>query len=140
MNKKIITLLLSIFCIITVVLISVLGKVPESSSRIKVESIEFVDSRIQLNESNEKYIFLDKGISEYQLKYKLNPEKPTDTDVTFAIISEAEHANISKDGLITFNTEAQIIVRIWSNFLDNKTDTLIIDFKVSSGDPIDIDW
>ena len=142
MNKKIVVLILFIFCLIATILISVYGKVPEDSSRTPVESIEFIDpttddGECKLNSSGEKIIEIETGTTEYQLNYKINPDYATEQNVTFVIINGAEFATISETGLITFTSEYSITVRIYSNFYDNKTDVVIIDFVGEKGEVID---
>ena len=143
MNKKIVVLFLFIFCLVATILISVYGKMPEDSSRTPVESIEFVDpttddGECKLTSDGNKIIEIETGTTEYQLNYRINPDYATEKNVTFVIINGAEFATISETGLITFTSEYSITIRIYSNFYDNKTDVVIIDFvgeKIEIIDP-----
>ena len=143
MNKKIVVLFLFIFCLIATILISVYGKMPEDSSRTPVQSIEFIDPETEdgeckLTSDGNKIIEIETGTTEYQLNYRINPDYATEQTVTFVIINGAEFATISETGLITFTSEYSITVRIYSNFYDNKTDVVIIDFvgeKIEVIDP-----
>ena len=133
MNKKVVVLLLAVFCIIATIVMSVFGKVPEDTYRTAVETIEFVDptqedDKCKVNSEGEKVIEIPMGTTEYQLKYVINPSDATELDVTFVIINGAEFAQVSEEGLVTFNKEYSITVKIYSNFYDNKTDEVIIVF------------
>jgi hypothetical protein len=140
MNKKVVAMLLVVFCIIATIVISVFGKLPEDSYRTAVESIEFIDptqedDKCKLNSDGDKIIEIPVGTKEYQINYIINPSDATELDVTFVIINGAEYAEISKEGLITFTKEYSITVKIYSNFFDNKTDEVIILF---GGDNVSI--
>lgn len=144
MNKKIVTLILVIFSIIAAVVISVFGKVPEDTTRITVESISFIDPfkadlQCDVNNEGEKVILIPKGTTTYQLQYLINPSDATDQEVRFVVESGDEHATVSETGLVTFNSEYMIRVRVFANVQDHmKFDTVIIDFSGGGTDtPID---
>ena len=66
MNKKTVSLILTVCCLLLIIVISVLGKVPDDSSKIHVESIEFVDSstedgKCMVNDENKKIIKIPVG-------------------------------------------------------------------------------
>ena len=136
MNKKTVSLILTVCCLILIIVISVLGKVPEDSAKIRVESIEFVDSRnddgkCKVNEDGTKLLEIPRGTLSYQLEYVLNPAEPTEKDVHFFIMGDDSIATVDENGLITFHIEASITVKIVSNYTDNKMDFVIIDFTGS---------
>lgn len=140
MNKKIVVLILVIFCILATIVMSIFGKVPEDSSRTPVESIEFIDptktnNKCEINEDGDKIIYIEKGTVEYQVNYIINPSNASELTVYFEIINGKEYASINETGLITFEKEYTVTVKIWSNYYDNKTDTVIIEF---GGDNISI--
>jgi hypothetical protein len=88
MNKKIIVLLLVVFCLASTIIISVFGKLPEDSSIISVNAIMFVDTSkedgmCEVNEEGYKVISLEKGTVEYQLEWLINPSEATDQSVSF---------------------------------------------------------
>lgn len=133
MNKKIVVLILAVFCIIATIVMSVFGKVPEDSSRTPVESIEFIDptkeeGKCDLNSDGEKIIYLEKGTLEYKVNYVINPNNATETEVYFEIINGKEYASIDESGLVVFEKEYAITIKIWSNYFDNQTDTVILEF------------
>lgn len=133
MNKKIVILILAIFCIIATIVMSVFGKIPEDTTRNAVESIEFVDptkadGKCELNEDGEKIIYIERGTTEYQINYIINPTDASELDVYFEIINGKQYASINETGFIVFEKEYTITVKIWSNYYDNKTDTVIIEF------------
>lgn len=134
MNKKIIVLILSVFCILATIIISVFGKVPEDTSRVPVSAIMFVDNTTEdgmceVNEEGIKIILIEKGTTEYQLQYFINPSEATDQSVSFQIVSGIEYASVSETGVITFYEQSSVTVKIYSNPLDFKSDVVIIDFE-----------
>ena len=143
MNKKIVVMILFVFCLIATILISVFGKLPEDASRTPVESIEFIDpttedGKCKLTSDGDKLIEVIFGTTEYQLNYKINPDFATEQDVKFVIVNGADYATVSDTGLVTFEKEYSITVKIYSNFFDNKTDEVIIEFvgeKIEVIDP-----
>ena len=146
MNKKIIVLLLVVFCLASTIIISVFGKVPEDSSIINVNAIMFVDNSTEdgmceVNEEGYKMIHLEKGTVEYQLEWLINPSEATDKSVSFQIVNGQENASISKTGLVSFSYDvedesefwAPVTIKIYSNPLDFKSDVVIIDFTGKQG-------
>ena len=135
MNKKTVSLILALFCFLLIIVVSVLGKIPENPSKIHVESIEFVDSRnedgkCKVNDEGTKIIEIERGTLTYQIEYVLNPAEPTEKDVYFSV-SDETIATVDSNGLITFHQEESITVRINSNFTDYKEDLVIIEFTGS---------
>lgn len=133
MNKKTVSLILTVCCLLLIIVISVLGKAPDDSSKVHVESIEFVDSRnedgkCKVNDEDKKIIELERGTLTYQLEYVLNPAEPTEKDVYFFIMGDSEIATVDENGLVTFYKETSITIKIVSNYTDNKTDFVIIEF------------
>ena len=133
MNKKTVSLILTVCCLLLIIVISVLGKVPDDSSKIHVESIEFVDSstedgKCKVNDEDKKIIEIPVGTLTYQLEYVLNPAEPTEKDVYFFIMGDSDIATVDENGLVTFHKETSITVKIVSNFTDNKQDFVIIEF------------
>ena len=133
MNKKTVSLILTVCCLLLIIVISVLGKVPDDSSKIHVESIEFVDSstedgKCMVNDENKKIIKIPVGTTTYQLEYVLNPAEPTEKDVYFFIMGDSEIATVDENGLVTFHKETTITVKIVSNYTDNKMDFVILEF------------
>lgn len=133
MNKKVVVMILVVFCILATIIISVFGKMPEDSYRTAVESIEFIDpskpdGKCDLNSDGEKLIYIEKGTKEYQLNYIINPTDATEQNVSFVIINGAEYSSVSEDGIVTFEKEYAVTIKIYSNFFDNETDIVIIDF------------
>ena len=133
MNKKTVSLILTVCCLLLIIVISVLGKVPDDASKVHVESIEFVDSstedgKCMVNDENKKIIKIPVGTTTYQLEYVLNPAEPTEKDVYFFIMGDSEIATVDENGLVTFHKETTITVKIVSNYTDNKMDFVILEF------------
>ena len=134
MNKKVIVLITFITCCLLVVLVSVLGAVPEDSYRTPVTSIEFTDVNradgvCELTNNNEKIIGIARGTKEYQLTYKINPTEATERDVYFFLMCDESVATVNEYGLITFHKENTVTAKIVSNYLDFKIDYVIIEFR-----------
>lgn len=141
MNKKTVSLILTVCCLLLIIVISVLGKVPDDSSKVHVESIEFVDSRnedgkCKVNDEDKKIIELARGTLTYQLEYVLNPAEPTEKDVYFFIMGDDSIATVDENGLVTFHKETSITIKIVSNYTDNKTDFVIIEFTGNNSEEI----
>lgn len=135
MNKKIVALFLFVFCIIAVVAIGVFGKVPDPASIIPVEKISFIDPsrheenfECELNEDGEKVIYIQRGNTEHQLYWRINPENATDQSVSFVKVANGDFFEVDANGLVTFTKEVSITVKIQSNFKDLKSDVVNIEF------------
>ena len=133
MSKKTVSLILLVCCSLLIIVVSVLGKAPEDSGKVSVATIEFVDSRnadgkCKVNDDNMKMIQLERGTKTYQLEYVITPAEATEKDVYFYIMGDSAIATIDANGLVDFKVETSITVKIVSNFTDNKTDFVIIEF------------
>ena len=118
-----------------------LGKVPDSSSKVSVESIQFIDSRnedglCKVNDEDKKILEIPRGTETFQLEYVINPTEATEKDVYFFIMGDSSIATIDENGLITFHKETSITVKIVSNYTDNKTDFVIIEFTGKQSEDI----
>ena len=133
MNKKIIVLILIVFCLASTIVISIFGKVPEDSGRVAVNAIMFVDHSTEdglcvENADGYKTINVERGTETYQLEWLINPSQATEQDVTFQIVNGQDYATVSKTGLVTFLMEYPVTVKIYSNMTDFKSDVVIISF------------
>ena len=134
MNKKVIFLITVITCCLLIIVISVLGAVPENTYRTPVESIEFTDitkanGDCELTEDGEKIIGIPRGTTEYQLTYRINPTDATEKDVYFFLMCDESVATVDENGLITFFKETTVTAKIVSNYSDFKIDYVIIEFR-----------
>ena len=137
MNKKIIILITVLFCLMSTILVSLIGKVPEDDSVVRVNAIMFVDNSTddglcEENEEGYKIIHIEKGTKTYQLEWLINPSNAFDTSVSFQIVSGQDYSSVSETGLVTFIYEAPVTIKIYSNPLDFKSDVVIIDFSGSN--------
>lgn len=133
MNKKVVTLIAAITCCLIIVLVSILGDVPEDTYRTPVTSIEFTDVTkaegvCDLTEKGEKIIGIARETTEYQLTYRINPTEATDKEVYFFLMCDESVATVNETGLITFFKEVTITAKIVSNYNDFKIDYVIIEF------------
>jgi hypothetical protein len=141
MNKKTVSLILVVCCLLLIIVVSVLGKAPENSSKIPVDSIEFIDSRnegglCEVNDENKKIIKIPVGTKTYQLEYVINPTEATEKDVYFFIMGDDSIATVDDNGFVTFHKETSITVKIVSNYTDNKMDFVIIEFTGNKGEDV----
>ena len=133
MNKKIIVLILIIFCLASTIIISVFGKVPDDSGRVPVNAIMFVDNSTEdglcvENADGHKTINIERGTETYQLEWLINPSQASEQEVTFQIVSGQDYATVSETGLVTFTMEYPVTIKIYSNMTDFKSDVVIISF------------
>ena len=142
MNKKTVSLILFVCCLSLIIIISVLGKAPDSSTKVSVDSIQFIDSRnenglCKVNDEDKKIIELPKDTKTYQLEYVINPKEATEKDVYFFIMGDSSIATVDAHGFVTFHKEMSITIKIVSNFTDNKMDFVIIEFTGTKGEDIE---
>ena len=133
MNKKIIVLLLVVFCLASTIVISIFGKVPEDSGRVAVNAIMFVDNSTEdglcvENADGYKTISIKRGTETYQLEWLINPSQATEQDVTFQVVNGQDYATVNETGLVTFTMELPVTIKIYSNMTDFKTDVVILTF------------
>ena len=133
MNKKIIVLLLVVFCLASTIVISIFGKVPEDSGRVAVNAIMFVDNSTEdglcvENADGYKTISIKRWTETYQLEWLINPSQATEQDVTFQVVNGQDYATVNETGLVTFTMELPVTVKIYSNMTDFKTDVVILTF------------
>lgn len=133
MNKKTIILFLFIFCLLSTIAMSVWGKVPDPTS-INVTGIAFTDVtraannfECELNDDDEKIIYLARGTTTYQLTWKILPEDASDKSVSFQS-SNTDVATVNETGLVTIYQEYTFEITIYSNLKDAKSDNVNIDF------------
>lgn len=117
MNKKLIVLILFIFLLLSIVLISLLGKKPDPPIQ-HASNIDFVfesEENVQFDDTVDRNCYvvtldvtdLEKTdgyyVVTYQLKYIVYPETSVDKRVQINLLhsSDEEYVTISEDGLVT---------------------------------------
>lgn len=148
MTRKIIILLEIIFCVLAVVIISVIGNNPETWRDYQpVSSIEFVNSAEENNpfilEDGDKVVTIswksDTVEIKYQLSWKILPDNATISEIDLTpSISNDNIVSINGDGLITFKNRATLLsngfaITIKTMDKTEKTDTLYFDFISGGG-------
>ena len=149
MTRKIIILLEIIFCVLAVVIISVVGNNPETWRDYQpVTSLEFVNSSTQTNpfetdETGDKTVTIEWGSEvaeiEYQLSWEILPTNATITEIELTLsIQDVTIVSVSEDGLITFKSRTALLnngcsITIKTVDITNKTDTLYFDFTADGG-------
>jgi len=133
MNKKTIIFFLFIFCLLSTIAMSIWGKVPDPTS-INVTDVVFTDMsraannyECELNDDDEKIIYLARGTKTYQLTWQILPFDASDESVSFQS-SNIEVATVNETGLVTILQEYTFEITIYSNLKDAKSDRVNIDF------------
>lgn len=118
MNKKIVIMLTAVICVVSVVLISIFGQVPNFQTNVLVKSITiegYLDKNgnvipCEKNNSGEDIIWLDKieaGETTIVLKWKINPENASNPDVYFTTGIDDGSIVVSDQGIVTFYTSTR---------------------------------
>ena len=121
MNKKLIVLILTVFMLLTTVIISIFGKQPDPPV-VHVETIEFYALETEDFEYTEEGILVvkidiqalkksgDKYIIEYQLNYNIGPEDAANKMLHFNV-ENADYkklVDITSTGLMTISLDEKV--------------------------------
>ena len=115
MNKKIVIMLAALMCVVSVILVSIYGQVPDFQTNILVSDIVvegYIDKEGNLipceeNTKGEKFIFIEDiepGETTIVLKWTINPENASNPDVSFKVNVEDGSVVVSQQGIVTFYT------------------------------------
>lgn len=118
MNKKIIIMLTAIICVVSVILVSIFGQVPNFQTNVLVKTIAiegYLDKNgnvitCEKNNAGEDIIWLDKieaGETSIVLKWKTNPDNASNTDVYFSTGIDDGSIVVSDQGIVTFYTSTR---------------------------------
>ena len=146
MTKKIIILLEIVFCVLAVVIISVVGNNPETWRDFQpVSSIQFVNGTSETNEfevdeeTGEKTVTITWASSvvelQYQVYWEILPENATTTEIELTpSIEDVNIVTVSDDGNIVFKSRSTLLssgfsITIKTTDKTEKTDTLYFVFK-----------
>ena len=113
MNKKIVIMLTAVLCVVSVILVSLFGQVPNFQTNVLVREITiegYLDKEGNLlpcetNTKGENFIVLDNieaGETSVILKWKVGPDNATDPDVSFKLSVEDGSVVVSSQGIVTF--------------------------------------
>ena len=116
MNKKIVIMLTAVICVLSVILVSLFGQVPDFQTNVLVKEIViegYLDKNgdvipCETNPKGEKFIFIEDieaGETSIILKWTVGPENASNPDVTFKTDVEDGSVVVSAQGIITFYTE-----------------------------------
>ena len=118
MNKKIVIMLTAIICVVSVILISIFGQVPNFQTNVLVKSITiegYLDKNgnvipCEKNNAGEDVIWLDEieaGETTIVLKWTVNPDNASNPDVYFTTGIDDGSIVVSDQGIVTFYTSTR---------------------------------
>jgi len=118
MNKKTIIMLTAIICVVSVILVSIFGQVPNFQTNVLVKTIEiegYLDKNgnviaCEKNNAGEDIIWLDKieaGETSIVLKWKIKPNNASNPDVYFSTGIDDSSIVVSDQGIVTFYTSTR---------------------------------
>ena len=122
MNKKIVIMLTALLCVVSVIIVSLMGQIPDFQTNVLVKEI-IVDGYVDINgntipcEKNnvgDNVIWLDNieaGETTIVLKWSINPDNATEPDVFFSTGLEDDSVVVSSQGIVTFySADVQSVV------------------------------
>ena len=115
MNKKIIIMLTALLCVVSVILVSIYGQIPNFQTNVLITDIVvegYLDKNGNLipceeNKKGEKFIFIEDiepGETTIVLEWTIAPDNASNPDVSFKISVDDGSVVISQQGIITFYT------------------------------------
>ena len=118
MNKKTVIMLTAIICVVSVILVSIFGQVPNFQTNVLVKTIAiegYLDKNgkviaCEKNNAGENVIWLDKieaGETSIVLKWKINPDNASNPDVYFSTGIDDGSIVVSDQGIVTFYTSTR---------------------------------
>ncbi|MBR2303481.1 MAG: hypothetical protein IKA42_06745 [Clostridia bacterium] len=118
MNKKTIIMLTAIICVVSIILVSIFGQVPNFQTNVLVKTISiegYLDKNgniipCEKNNAGEDIIWLDKieaGETSIVLKWKINPNNASNPDVYFSTGIDDDSIVVSDQGIVTFYTSTR---------------------------------
>ncbi len=123
MNKKIVIMLTALLCVVSVILVSVFGQIPNFDMNVLVEEITidgYLDKNGNLvecetNEKGEQFIAIEEiepGETTLILEWTVNPKNPSNPDIFFNTDAKDGVITISDQGIITFYSAEFTKIRI----------------------------
>ncbi|MBR2372221.1 MAG: hypothetical protein IKA90_05070 [Clostridia bacterium] len=118
MNKKIVIMLTAIVCVVSVILVSIFGQVPNFQTNVLVKEIiieGYLDKTgnviaCEKNNAGENVIWLDEiepGETTVVLKWSVGPENASNPDVYFSTGIDDGSIVVSDQGIVTFYTSTR---------------------------------
>ena len=114
MNKKIVIMLAAVVAVVSVILVSILGQIPNFETNILVKEIViegYLDENNDLipckvNANGDKIISLDEVEPDtiLVLKVSVNPDNANNPDVRYSIDVTDGSVMVSSQGIVTFNS------------------------------------
>ncbi|HIW55588.1 MAG TPA: hypothetical protein H9686_01195 [Firmicutes bacterium] len=114
MNKKIVIMLAAVVAVVSVILVSIIGQIPNYDTNILVKEIiieGYLDENNNLipckvNANGDKIISLDEVEPDtiLVLKVSVNPDNANNPDVRYSIDVTDGSVMVSSQGIVTFNS------------------------------------
>ena len=148
MNKKIVIMLAAVVAVVSVILVSILGQIPNFETNILVKEIViegYLDENnnlipCKINANGDKIISLDEIEPDtiLVLKVSVNPDNANNPDVRYAIDVTDGSVMVSSQGIVTFNSATRTSAIVTVSAVDGSlmSDRVIITKKtgMDSGD------
>ena len=123
MNKKIVVMLTALLCVLSVIMVSIFGQIPNFDMNVLVEEITidgYIDSTgvlqpCETNEKGEKFISLESiepGETVIVLEWTVNPKNASNPDIYFNTDAKDGVISISDQGIISFYSTEFSKIRI----------------------------
>lgn len=148
MNKKIIIMLAAVVSVVSVILVSILGQIPNFDTNILVKQIViegYLDTNnnlvpCKINSNGDKIISLDEIVPDtiLILEVSVSPDNANNTEVRYSIDVTDGSVMVSAQGIVTFNSASRTSAIVTVTAADGSlvSDRVIITKKsgVDSGD------
>lgn len=137
MNKKIIVIVVLAECIISIFLISFVGKAIEDAfTNVLCKSLYFVDENGEVYDENQ---ILEVSISDtsftYKLRYKMGPKDVTNREVEFLTDVPEDKVIVDGTGKVTFIDAVTVQITIRAKDGSGQMDTItLVPIRDISGD------
>ena len=111
MNKKIVILIVIVECVLSILLIAVIGLAIESShTEVGCREIYFATAEGERIEQG-TIVEVERPDKGYQLHYEIVPENTSDKAVTFTS-SKPEKVMVNESGYVTFIEDTDVVITI----------------------------
>jgi hypothetical protein len=128
MNKKMVILIEFIVCVMSIIIISIFGNMPEVWRDFEYcKTINFAEDNVEL----------PNGTQEYQLIWFIGPQTATNKQVRFT--ASNDNVIISSDGLVTFSRQEGVTIMVKTTDGSNLKAYIDITFKAPGGGTIVLD-
>ena len=133
--KKSVVIIIAMIYGLSIIAVTLFGiKHKTFNEIIYVQQIEIIEENASFRQDGTKYIMLsddENGKCEYQLKWKVTPENPTNAAVTFNYDKQKTYVTVDENGLVTFTDMGSITITITATDGTSVSDSIqLIYYKV----------